>query len=141
MADQSTCMSPLCGIAIEGNEKKCPQCGWVMRGTRNIRIRGWFLLACGLFILLLMGTITWKMSPMLLYPERAIADGSFTGTPADARTFLDLFLLVILFGALGTVNALYMIATGRQNRWFVLGTLGLAAILCVFAYWIIHGPK
>ena len=141
MADQSTCLSPLCGITVEGSEKKCPKCGWAMRGTRSIRIRGWFLLACGLFIVILMGTVAWNMSPMLLYPERAIADGSFTGTPEQARTFLNLFVLVILFGALGTVNALYMIATGRQNRWFVIGTLGLALILFVFAYWIIHTTK
>jgi hypothetical protein len=141
MADQSTCLSPLCGITIEGSEKKCPQCGWAMRGTRNIRIRGWILLLCGLFLVLFMGAIAWNLSPMLLYPERAIAEGSFTGTPEQARTFLNLFLLVILFGALGTANALYMISTGRQNRWFVIGTLVLAAILYAFAYSIIHASK
>src|SRR4051812_2617519 len=139
MADQSTCLSPLCGITIEGSERKCPKCGWAMRGTRNIRIRGWVLLVLGLFIVLFMDTITWKMSPMLLHPEQAYAEGAFTGTPAQARTFLNLFLLVILFGALGTANALYMIATGRQNRWFVIGTLALAGGLYLFSYWILHG--
>jgi hypothetical protein len=112
-----------------------------MRGTRNIRIRGWVLLCCGLFLVLFMGAIAWNLSPMLLYPERAIAEGTFTGTPDQARTFLNLFLLVILFGVLGTVNALYMISTGRQNRWVVIGTLVLAAILYGFAYWIIHTSK
>jgi hypothetical protein len=141
MADQSTCLSPLCGITIEGSEKKCPKCGWAMRGTRNIRIRGWLLLVCGLFLVLFMGGITWKLSPMLLHPEQAYADGTFTGTPDQARTFLNLFLMVILFGALGTANALYMISTGRQNRWFVIGTLGLAVVLYAFAYWIIHTSK
>jgi hypothetical protein len=141
MADQSTCLSPLCGITIDGSDKKCPKCGWAMRGTRNIRIRGWVLLVLGLFIVLFMGTITWKMSPMLLYPEQANAEGTFTGTPAQARTFLNLFLMVILFGALGTANAAYMIVTGRQNRWFVIGTLALAAALYLFSYWILHGPK
>jgi hypothetical protein len=141
MADQSTCLSPLCGITIEGSEKKCPKCGWAMRGTRNLRIRGWVLLVLGLFILLLMGTITWKLSPMLLHPEQAYAEGTFTGTPEQARTFLNLFLMVILFGALGTANAIYMIVTGRQNRWFVIGTLALAAGLYLFCYWILHGPK
>jgi hypothetical protein len=81
------------------------------------------------------------MLPMLAHPEQAIAAGTFTGTPDQARTFLNLFLLVILFGALGTVNALYMVVTGRQNRWFVIGTLTLAVILYVFAYWIIHTSK
>jgi fatty acid desaturase len=81
------------------------------------------------------------MSPMLLYPEQAIAEGTFTGTPEQARTFLNLFLLVLLFGALGTVNALYMISTGRQNRWFVIGTLVLAVVLYGSAFSIIHWSK
>ena len=141
MADRSTCLSPLCGITVAGNLKKCPQCGWAMRNARNIRTRGWVLLACGLFLVLTMGAITWNMLPTLLYPERAIEVGTFTGTPEQARTFLNLFLLVILFGALGTANAIYMIVTGRQNRWFVIGTLALAAGLYLFCYWILHGPK
>jgi hypothetical protein len=141
MADQSTCLSPACGITVEGDVRKCPQCGWAMRNQRNIRTRGWVLLACGLFLVVLMGAITWNMLPTLLYPERAYAEGTYTGTPEQARTFLNLFLLVILFGALGTANALYMIATGRQNRWFVIGTLLLAAILYAFAYSITGGFK
>ena len=141
MADTSTCLSPLCGVTIEGTHRKCPQCGRAMRGTRNIRTRGWVLLWCGLFLVLVMGAITWNMLPTLLYPERAIETGTFTGTPEQAASFLQLFLLVIGFGALGTVNALYMIATGRQNRWFVIATLALAAILCWFGYAIIHGGK
>ena len=141
MADRSTCLSPLCGITAEGAHRKCPQCGWAMRGTRNIRVRGWVLLACGLFLVLVMGAITWNMLPTLRYPERAIEAGTYTGTPEQATEFLNLFLLVILFGALGTVNALYTIATGRQNRWFVIATLALAAILYWFGYTIISGGK
>ena len=141
MADHSTCLSPLCGITVEGSAKKCPKCGWAMRGARNLRVRGWVLLFLGLFILLLMGTITWKLSPMLLHPEQAYADGRYTGTPEQAQMFLSLFLMVILFGALGTAIAIYMIATGRQNKWFVIGTLALAAALYFFARWIIAGAK
>jgi len=141
MADISTCLSPLCGATAEGSLTKCPECGWAMRGTRNIRTRGWVLLFCGLFLVVLMGAVTWNMLPTLLYPERAYAAGTYTGTPEQARTFLNLFLLVILFGALGTVNALYMIAAGRQNRWFVIATLLLAAILYAFAYSITGGFK
>jgi hypothetical protein len=141
MADISTCLSPLCGTTVEGSFSKCPECGWAMRGTRNIRIRGWVLLFCGLFLVAFMGAITWNMLPTLLYPERAIAEGTFTGTPDQAGTFLNLFLLVILFGVLGTVNALYMIGTGRQNRWFVIATLALAAILYAIGYSITGGYK
>ena len=134
MADQSTCLSPLCGITIEGNEKKCPKCGWAMRGTRNIRIRGWFLLACGLFITLFMGWITWRLWPTLMRPNVAIEGTSFSGTKDEAQLILDLFGAIILFGLVGTANALYMITTGRQSRWFVLVTLLLAAAIIVAAW-------
>ena len=63
-----------------------------------------------------MGAITWNMLPTLLHPGGRSRAATFTGTPDQARMILGLFLLVIAFGALGTVNALYMIATGRQNR-------------------------
>ena len=135
MADQSTCLSPLCGITIEGSEKKCPKCGWAMRGARNIRARGWVLLCCGLFLVLFMGWIAWSLWPTLVRPGVDYENGRFTGTKDQAQMILGLFGLVILFGALGTVNALYMITTGRQNRVFVIVTLLLAAVLVGVAWW------
>jgi hypothetical protein len=129
MADESTCLSPLCGITIEGSEKKCPTCGWAMRSSRNIRNRGWVLLCCGLFLVLFMGWIAWSLAPTLLRPGLEQDSSTFTGTKDQAQMVLGLFGLVIMFGAFGTVNALYMITTGRQNRVFVIITLLLAAVL------------
>ena len=134
MADQSTCLSPLCGISIEGNEKKCPNCGWAMRNSRNIRTRGWILLCCGLFLVLFMGWIAWRLWPTLVRPGVAYENGSFTGTRDQAQMILALFGAVILFGAFGTVNALYMITSGRQSRWFVFVTLLLAAAIIAAAW-------
>lgn len=134
MADQSTCVSPLCGITIEGSETKCPECGWAMRSSRNIRTRGRVLLGCGLFLVLFMGWIAWSLLPTLLRPGADYEGGTFTGDKNQAQMILGLFGLVILFGALGTVNALYMIVTGRQNRVFVIVTLLLAAALVAFAW-------
>ena len=134
MADQSTCLSPLCGITIEGSERKCPKCGWTMRGTRNIRTRGWVLLCCGLFLVLFMGWIAWSLWPTLVRPGKEYESGTFSGTKDQAQMILGLFGLVILFGALGTVNALYMIVSGRQNRVFVLVTLLMAAAIVGMAW-------
>ena len=134
MADQSTCLSPLCGITVEGNEKKCPSCGWAMRNSRNIRTRGWVLLCCGLFLVLFMGWIAWSLWPTLVRPGKEYGSETFTGTRDQAQMILGLFGLIILFGALGTVNALYMIVSGRQNRWFVIVTLLLAAALVAVAW-------
>jgi hypothetical protein len=135
MADQSTCLSPLCGITIEGSEKKCPKCGWAMRNARNIRLRGWLLLCCGLFLVLFMGWIAWSLAPTLLRPGIDYDNGRFTGTKDQAQMILALFGAVILFGAVGTANAIYMITTGRQSRVFVIITLLLAAVI-VGAAWL-----
>jgi hypothetical protein len=141
MADRSTCLSPLCGITVEGSETKCPKCGWAMRGTRSIRRRGWVLLTCGLFLVLFMGWIAWSLLPTLLRPGVEYEHGSFTGTRDQARMILGLFGVVILFGAFGTVNALYMIATGRQSRVFVIVTLLLAALVVGAAWFTTRGLK
>jgi hypothetical protein len=135
MAEQSTCLSPLCGITIEGSEKKCPKCGWAMRSARNIRTRGWFLLACGLFITLFMGWIAWRLWPTLMLPGKEVeGGGSFSGTKDQAQMILGLFGIIILFGMVGTANALYMITSGRQSRVFVIVTLLLAVAIAVSAW-------
>ena len=135
MAEQSTCLSPLCGITIEGGARKCPKCGWAMRNARSIRMRGWFLLACGLFITLFMGWIAWRLWPSLALPGKEMEDGgSFSGTRDQAQMILGLFGIIILFGLVGTANALYMITTGRQSRVFVIVTLLLAVAIAVIAW-------
>ena len=134
MAETSTCLSPLCGISVEGDHKKCPKCGWAMRSARNIRTRGWVLLACGLFLVLVMGWIGWSLLPTLLRPGVDYDGSRFSGDRDQARMILGLFALVIGFGLLGTVNATHMIVTGRQNRLFVILTLVLAVILIVCAW-------
>jgi len=134
MADQSTCLSPLCGITIDGSEKKCPKCGWAMRSSRNVRNRGGVLLCCGLFLVLFMGWITWSLAPTLLSPGISQDGDTFTGTRDQSQMILGLFGLIILFGALGTVNAIYMITTGRQSRVFVIVTLLLAVALALVAW-------
>ena len=141
MANTSTCLSPACGVTVEGNHRKCPQCGWTMSSRRGIRIRGWVLLCCGLFLVIFMGWITLNMLPTLLHPERAYVEGTYTGTPKEAANFLHLFLGVIAFGALGTVNAIYMIATGRQNRWFVIATLIGAGLIYVLGWIVMNWAK
>jgi hypothetical protein len=134
MTDQSTCLSPLCGVTVAGSEKKCPQCGWAMRSSRNIRMRGWLLLCCGLFLVLFMGWIAASLWPTLVRPGVDYESGRFTGTRDQAQMILGLFGLVILFGAFGTVNAIYMIVTGRQNRVFVIVTLLLVVAIAAFAW-------
>jgi hypothetical protein len=81
-----------------------------------------------------MGWIAWILAPTLLSPGISQDSDTFSGTKDQAQMILGLFGLVILFGAVGTANALYMITTGRQSRVFVIITLLLAAVLIGVAW-------
>jgi hypothetical protein len=100
----------------------------------NWRVRGWILLAAGLFLVLLMGAITIGVAPAMLDPGVETGGTTFTGSDEQAQVFLGLFALVILFGALCIVNGLYMIATGARSRVFTIATLAFAALLYAAAW-------
>ena len=106
---------------------------------RNFVVRGWVLVALGLFLVLFMGAIAWTIAPIMLDPGVEIDGSTFTGTAAEAETFLSLFGLVILFGALCVANGVYMIATRSQSRGFTFATLALAALLYALATAIRRG--
>ena len=140
MPDLSTCNAPTCAYTVEGALAICPKCGGPMRAVREPRWRGWVLLGLGLFLVLLMGAITWNLAPSLMRPGEGIAGGStFTGTVEQARLILYLFYAVIAFGAVTLVNGVYQIVTGRQHWFFValtllvFGGLVLAVILSMRA--------
>jgi len=134
MAEISICLSPVCGATAAGNVTKCPQCGWAMRSARNLRVRGWVQLACGLFLIGLMGWITWMMSPSLAAPGEEAGGMTFTGKPEQADMILWLFWAVIAFGVAASITGTYQIVTGRKSRLLVLVSLGLAAAIVVAAW-------
>jgi len=135
MATYSTCRTPTCGTTVEGKASVCPNCGGPMRGVGDSKMRGWLLLVLGLFLVLFMGWIAIALLPTLSAPGREIADGSrFTGDAGQARMILLLFAMVIAFGFVSIAYGAYMIATGRQNRLFMIASLGVAAILIGVAW-------
>ena len=129
MAELSTCLSPACGHQVEGILTKCPQCGWAMRGPRNIRVRGWVMVVLGLFLTLVMGAIAWNLLPSLLNPGKEIDGSALTGKTDEADFVLLIFALVIMAGMLFTVNGAYMVARGRQSRPFAIAAIGVVAVL------------
>lgn len=137
----STCKDPTCGIVVDGDQAVCPKCGGPMRGVGEAPWRGWVLLACGLVLIVLIGSIAWALSPTLLFPEQAIESGDFTGSVEDARRIALLFGALILFGFVSTANGLYMLATGRQSRAFLAATLALAALLIGIGFLILFSGK
>ena len=124
MPETSTCFSLACRQTVDGTVEKCPKCGSKMRTPNHVRRLGWFLLVIGLFLVGLMGTVTWNLAPSLLHPYAP--DSNYTGTAEQARSILWLFTVVIVFGLGTMVNGTYQIVTGQRNRLITFATLGLA---------------
>jgi len=134
MADISTCLSPVCNCTVEGTVKKCPECGWAMRSSRNIRMRGVALLICGLVLVGMMGTILWNIGGSLRHPGEEVNGSTFNAKPEDARMIMMLFWAIIAFGAAALASGTYQIVSGRKSRAMTLGSLLLAAIVLGIAW-------
>jgi len=119
MADHSTCMSPSCGITVDGIVKICPQCGGFMRSSRSIRAFGWVMLICGVTAFALMG---W------MFRAFVAGGGAFTGTRGQALFAIGGVSFLVLFLLLASVESLYMVVTGRTNRRLVRTLLLLLSV-------------
>lgn len=120
----SICDSPDCRISVEGKLPSCPQCGRPMRHRRQAQPRGCILLFVGLFLTLMMGTVSYYTVPLMLRPGDETGGMSFEGTTAQAVFALTLFAVLIGFGVAAMLGGLHEIRTGRQHprflRWMLL---------------------
>ena len=109
--------------------------GW----TPNWRRRGGVLIAVGLFLVLLMGGIAWKLAPMLLRPGVETDGTTFTGTAEQGELYLGLFAAVGLFGLVSIVNGGHMIATGRRSQALTSVTILLFSLLYALGWAVRRG--
>ena len=133
MPAYTVCRDARCATLVEGKVEVCPKCGGPMRSVGESPWRGIVLLLCGLFLLAVMGVITWNMYPTLTNPGVTIEGSTFTGTADQAQITLLLFAAVLVFGLVATANGVYMLVTKQQSRAFMIVSLGLAALLLVIA--------
>ena len=130
----SACNDPSCAELVEGRVATCPACGGPMRSVGESPGRGLLLVVIGLFLLGLMGSITWAMLPTLLRPGVEVDGSSFTGTQEQAHMVLGLFALLLVFGLTATLNGIYMIVTRKQSWVFIIVTLALAAVIVLAGF-------
>lgn len=105
-----------------------------MRTPRTVRITGWVLLACGLFLVGFMGYIWSVVAPSMAHPGDRTGGTTFTGTAEQAQTIFTVFAAVIVFGLGSIVYGLWMIVTGRRSIAMMIGVLVLAAALVAIAW-------
>jgi hypothetical protein len=133
-AATSNCLSSSCKTRVEGTVTTCPNCGGKMRTPRSVRISGWLLLACGVFLAGFMSYIANSLAPSMLHPGATTGGTTFTGNAEQARTIFTMFGAIIAFGLAGIGYGLFMIVTGRRSLVLMFGVLGLAVVLLALVW-------
>ena len=137
MEESSSCYS--CGHVTNEAVSRCPECGRRLRTAKQVRRLGWLQLVIGVFLVGLMGTITYNLAP-LMFPARPPAAGRsgarFTGTPEQAQLILGLFGMVMVFGLGSIVSGVWQIKTGRRNKWLFIVMVALFVVLILFSWYL-----
>lgn len=85
--------------------------------TASVKIRGWILVACGLFLIVMMLGVTITLYPMLTQAGQiGSSDSYFTGTQSQGQEILRLFYAVIAYGVMTLTIGIIYIATGKTRR-------------------------
>ncbi len=136
VAETRSCFG--CGRLTAEPADRCPKCGGALRPTKTVRRLGWVQFAAGLFLVGMMGAVTFNVAPMMLRPGVEMGGGGrFTGTAGQALMVFGLFGLLIFFGLTSMVSGLYQAKTGRRNRLIFVIMLGLFGLL-IGASWLIY---
>jgi len=130
---KSVCQSPRCATVFDGTDTKCPKCGFRAATQKSMRLRGWLLAVCGVFILAIMIPVCVAIVPSMMNPGVETGGTEFTGSESDASSALAIFAGVIAFALAALASGIYQVRYGRQNWFLVIGMFAVAAVLFVGA--------
>ncbi|WP_420138009.1 hypothetical protein [Sphingomonas sp.] len=106
--------------------------------ARKVKIGGVIATVAGLFILVLMGIVTWRMAPMLLAAPAQTADGSrFNATQHVASLVLALFGTILLFGGVAVAVGLMQATTGERRKGPLYALWAAAALIVAMVILVI----
>ena len=106
-----------------------------MPSSIRVRIVGSMLFLVGLFLVGLMGTITYYLFPDLLRLGVPSASGPrWRGTAQEAQLTLTFFAFLIFTGFTVIVNGLWAIVTGKTNKWMMGVMIGLILIIALTTF-------
>lgn len=142
MADTSTCTARRCGAVTSGLVSVCPNCGGPTISSRRTRVLGWVLVVLGLSLVTVMSYITYALYPTLTRAGVHMGEGGrWSGTAAQAAMVLNLFWMIIAFGALCVAGGTWQIATGRRNRVLMILALIGGATIAIYAWETTEGLR
>jgi hypothetical protein len=113
-----------------------------MLTPRAVRISGWLLLLCGIFLAGLIGYIAHAMAPSMTHPGELAGGMTFNGTAQQAQSIFILFGTIIVFGVASILYGFWMIVTGQRSIALMIGVLALAVVLLLVAartMWVLPG--
>ena len=104
--------------------------------SRKTRMLGWALAGIGVFIVALMGTVTFVVADIVAGSDSPGATTRFTGTPPQARGMFTLFGFVIATGLAALAAGVAQIRTGRRNNVLAGIFAAMAAGCLACAAWV-----
>ena len=129
--ERSVCQSWNCGAVFDGLDRYCPQCGNPAAPQKRVRRLGMLQIACGVFLVAIMGAVSWFTVPLIL---------AHAGAPGEEMTrqqglmFIGLFALLIAFGFAAIAAGWSAMHNGRQN-WRIAGVMfAVIVVICFAAY-------
>jgi len=125
--DLNTCIA--CGYETYQYRSQCPRCGGGMTTRRWCRRFGGMLMACGLFISGLIGTVIYHVAPMLLQPGKSFDGTRFGGTPLQALVVALILAAVMCFGLTALSYGAWQVATGKRSRGVIAVMLAIWTLL------------
>lgn len=121
-----------CGTEAGIDDRRCRHCSAdALRTPSQIRGLGWMLLGCGVFLLLVMGTVTVFVTQIVLNSGKPGSTTRFAGDRNALVFIYAIFGLVLAFGAASFWAGLQQIRTARRSRGLVSMMLVIAGILYV----------
>jgi hypothetical protein len=129
--DLSKCWS--CGFETQKYRSQCPRCGSTLQSRRWSRRFGLMLTLCGAFITVLMGTVLYKVGPMLKQPGVEVNGASFSGSASQSFMVLGILGAVLAFGAIALCYGLWQMRTGRRSKkaFYIMVPIFLGLLLIV----------
>lgn len=109
-----------------------PRANWRPLTPKQIRRRGWILVALGSFLTLFMGWIAVMVIGIMIHSDDPDAKTHFTGGVGMKAFTLGVFGVVVGFGLLSILTGAWQIRYGKQNPHFVNWMMWLAIAFGAF---------